>query len=200
MKEFRKILEDKAFFFTTLYILISFLVFKIFPDVFAVIVLMVFFTLLLDPVIRFLEKLKFGKYFSRVAALLLFFFVMVYSLYMIIPPVFNEFGSFIEFMTKVFESKIWKDYIKSPELMPVFDKIMNFLEPKLTDFLNYVFSLVTTNFVSVTTIIVFTLFGLGYTVFYIREIASFFVLIYPKSVRAEAREFSVMCTRVWGGT
>jgi predicted PurR-regulated permease PerM len=66
---------------------------------------------------------------------------------------------------------------------------MNFLEPKLTDFLNYVFSLVTTNFVSVTTIIVFTLFGLGYTLFYIREIASFFVLIYPKSVRAEAREF-----------
>lgn len=189
MREFGKILEDKAFFFTALYILISFLIFKIFPDVFAVIVLMMFFTLLLDPVIRLLERLKFGKYFSRIVALLLFFFVMVYSIYMIIPPVFNEFGSFIEFITRVFENKIWKDYIKSPELVPVFDKIMNFLEPKLTDFLNYVFSLVTTNFVSVSTIIVFTLFGLGYTLFYIREIASFFVLIYPKSARAEAKEF-----------
>ncbi|PLV60002.1 AI-2E family transporter [Thermotoga sp. KOL6] len=189
MIAFKKILEDKAFFFTTLYILIAFVIFKLFPDVFMVTTMMMFFTLLLDPVVRFLERIKFGRHFSRVIALLLFFFVMIYSLYVIIPPVFNEFGNFIEFITGVFENKVWKDYIKSPALIPVFDKIMSFLEPKLNDLLNYVFSLATTNFLSVTTVIVFTLFGLGYALFYTREIADFFIMIYPKSARTEAKNF-----------
>ena len=191
LKGIRRFVEDRAFFFTTLYILVSFLVFKVFPEVFVVITMMIFFTLLLDPVVQLLEKMKFGRRVSRVVALLLFFFVVIYSLYVIIPPVFNEFGNFIEFMTSVFENRIWRDYVKSPELVPVFDKIMTFFEPKLNDLLNYVFSLVTTNFLSVTTVVVFTLFGLGYSIFYTREIADFFVAIYPKSAREEAKSFLI---------
>lgn len=198
LERVRRFVEDKAFFFTTLYVLISFLVFKVFPEVFAVITMMIFFTLLLDPVVRFFEKMRLGKRVSRVVALLLFFFVVVYSLYVIIPPVFNEFGNFIEFITGVFENKVWRDYVRSPELVPVFDKIMTFLEPKLNDLLNYVFSLVTTNFLSVTTVVVFTLFGLGYTIFYVREIADFFVAIYPKSAREEARDFLISVYRSMG--
>lgn len=198
LERVRRFVEDKAFFFTTLYVLISFLVFKVFPEVFAVITMMIFFTLLLDPVVRFFEKMRLGKRVSCVVALLLFFFVVVYSLYVIIPPVFNEFGNFIEFITGVFENKVWRDYVRSPELVPVFDKIMTFLEPKLNDLLNYVFSLVTTNFLSVTTVVVFTLFGLGYTIFYVREIADFFVAIYPKSAREEARDFLISVYRSMG--
>ncbi len=184
----KEVLQNKAFFFTLIYLFLFFLIAKIFPDVFVVISLVFFFIILIEPLANFLRELFRSDVLSKILSVVILLFGFSYAFYLITPIVISEFGNFFNFVMNVLENKLWRNYVKDPSLLFLLDRVIEFFEPRVLGVLDTILSVLASNAIRIVSIVVFTILGLMYGIFYTREIANFFLSMYPKTCRDTMRE------------
>jgi len=183
--------KNLSLFYITLYTVILLIVFGIFKDIFTVIVVTIFNVILLKPIVAFFKKnFKFSSRISKILALSIFFLGFIIILVFLIPAVTKELGNFIKLITDVFNKKLWRDYLKeSPNLQELVDKFMDFVQPKMLEFADYLFNMFISRFPEVVMIAFFGILGTIYVTFYIDTVGSAFEKIFPKRCRSEIRVF-----------
>jgi len=183
--------KNLSLFYIVLYTIILFIVLGTFKDIFTVIVATVFNVILLKPIVFFFKKnFKLSSRVSKILALSIFFFGFIIILVFLIPAVAKELGNFIKLITDVFNEKLWRDYLKeSPNLQELVDKFMDFVQPKLLEFADYLFNMFISRFPEVVMVIFFAVLGTIYVTFYIDTVGNAFEKMFPKKCRSEIRVF-----------
>ena len=183
--------KNLSLFYITLYTFITLVIFGVFKDIFTVVVVTIFNVMLLKHIVFFFNKyFKISNRISKILALSIFFFGFVIILVFLIPAVTKELGNFIKLIMDVFNEKLWRDYLKdSPNLQELVDKFMDFVQPKMLEFADYLFNTFISRFPEVVMVIFFSILGTIYVTFYMSTVGNVFERVFPKRCRKEIRIF-----------
>ncbi len=168
----------------TLVLAVSFL-----KDVFAVIMVVFVNVTILNAVSTRLKRVFRSKAVSDVIVLSGFFLLLVLVLATLVPAVVREFGGFYSSMIDAFEKKSWENYIQNPQVRGMVTNLMDYLQPRLEEFVNFSLTLLTTYVPSILMFAFFAILGTIYTLLNTQYMQDLPKILYPRDVRHVAEPF-----------
>ncbi len=165
-------------------VLIAFL-----KDVFAIIMVIFVSVTILDAFSKLIFKLIRNSFASKLIALISFFLLISFVLVTLVPAVLKEFGGFYSAMMDAIESKSWENYIENPQLRKLATEFMNYLQPRLEEFMNYVVTFSANYVPSLVMGIFFAILGTIYTLFNLEHVRELPKVMYPQKIRHITQPF-----------
>lgn len=170
-----------ALILTLIYFALVALIFFV-QEVAAIIVVTFINVAILGALSNFLKKYLKSRVLSNTLALLAFFFILFIALYLIVPAVLREFGSFYSVIMENIKREAWKEYIRSEQLLAFVEKVFEYVKPAMEDLIKNEVAKLTTSVPSFGLQIFFIVLGTIYALIYIDHLKKFPQAIYPKRV------------------
>ena len=170
-----------AIILTVVYFLLVVIIF-LFKDIAAVVIAIFINVAILSALSDFLGKRIKNKHVCNVFSLLLFFLLVFAAIYMIVPPVIKEFGSFYSVIMENVKSESWKDYIKSEKMQKLIEKIFSYIGPSLEEKIKDLLSTITTSVPNYGFQLFFIILGTIYSLIYMDTLKKLPFVIYPRKL------------------
>ncbi len=123
-----------------------------------------------------------SKVLSDILVLSGFFLVLILVLATLVPAVIKEFGGFYSTMIDAFEKKSWEKYVDNPQIRDLITRFMNYLQPKLEEFVNHTLTQITAYIPSLLMFAFFAVLGTIYTLLNSQHIKRLPTILYPKRI------------------
>ena len=123
-----------------------------------------------------------SKVLSDILVLSGFFLVLILVLATLVPAVIKEFGGFYSTMIDAFEKKSWEKYVDNPQIRDIITRFMNYLQPKLEEFVNHTLTQITAYIPSLLMFAFFAVLGTIYTLLNSQHIKRLPTILYPKRI------------------
>ncbi len=151
-------------------------------DIAAVVIAIFINVAILSAVSDFLGKWIKSKRTCNLLSLLLFFLLIFAAVYMIVPPVIKEFGSFYSIIMENVKNESWKNYIKSEEMQKLTEKIFSYIGPSVEEKMKEFLSTITTSVPNYGFQFFFIILGTIYSLVYIDTLKKLPLVVYPKKL------------------
>lgn len=166
---------------TIVYFFLVALVFSI-QEVAAIIVVTFINVAILGALSNYLYKYIKSRVVSNTVALVVFFLMLLLALYLIIPAVLKEFGSFYSVIMENVKTHAWRSYIKNEQLLNFVEKLFEYLKPTAEDYVKGEIARITASIPSFALQLFFIILGTIYSLIYIDQLKKFPEMLYPKRV------------------
>jgi len=123
-----------------------------------------------------------SKVLSDILVLSGFFLVLILVLATLVPAVIKEFGGFYSTMIDAFEKKSWEKYVDNPQIRDLITRFMDYLQPKLEEFVNHTLTQITAYIPSLLMFAFFAVLGTIYTLLNSQHIKRLPTILYPKRI------------------
>ena len=173
---------------TLVYFFVVVLIFTV-RDVAVVLVLVFISVSILNSVERIFRKVFKKRLLSVSVSLLVYFLFLALSLWLIVPAVVKEFGSFYSAMMEKVDIKEWKEFFGNEKILEFFQKVIDYVRPKVDEFVNNFITTTAASIPSVAMQIFFVILGTIYSLVYVDVFRSLPKVLYPGRLHALAVPF-----------
>ncbi len=181
--------RNLAMLITLLLFLFIVLVFMV-KDVAAVLILVFVSVSVLKALNELVERFLKNRTLSIFISLSLYFLFLAFTLWLIIPAVVKEFGSFYNLIMGEVNLKGWKKFFENEKMLDLFQKSIEYIKPKVSDYVNGVLAALATSTPNFVMQLFFVILGTIYSLVYFKHVRDLPKVLYPKRVYPIVLPFS----------
>ncbi len=157
----------------------------------AVVLILIFISVsILKALNDLIEKLVKRRSLSVSISITIYFLFLAFTIWLIVPAVVKEFGSFYNLMMGEVNLKSWKKFFENEKVLELFQKSINYMKPKINDYVNSTLTMLATSTPKFAMQIFFIVLGTIYSLLYFDHLRNLPKVLYPKRLYPLVLPFS----------
>ena len=180
--------RTRAMLITLVYFLFVVLIMTM-KDVAFVLILVFISVAILNAVETFARKYFRSRIASTVFSLGIYFLFLAIALWLIIPAVVREFGSFYNTMMSKTNLEDWREFFGNEKIFEFFQKVVDYVRPKVDEYVNTMVGTLAASIPNFAMQLLFIILGTIYSLVYIDHLRSLPKVLYPDRLHAIAVPF-----------
>ena len=120
----------------------------------------------------------------------IYFLFLAFTIWLIVPAVVKEFGSFYKMMMGDVDIKSWKKFFGNDKILDLFQKTIDYIKPRVNDYVNAALTNVATSTPNFGMQIFFVILGTIYSLVYFEHLRNLPKVLYPKRLHHIVLPFS----------
>ncbi len=159
-------------------------------DVAVVLVLIFISVSVLKALNDALERILRSNSLRVLISISIYFLFLAFTIWLIVPAVVKEFGSFYKLMMGDVNLKSWKKFFENDRILDLFQKIIDYMKPRINDYVNTALTTLATSTPKFGMQIFFVILGTIYSLIYFDHLRNLPKVLYPRKLHSIVLPFS----------